>query len=836
MNELKFIASFFIVLALQPATQFYKTPTQENPTLTVDAGFASYTKSDSWTPLRVTLVNKGELFDGTLEVLNTTSTIDEIFTQPVVLAAASSRTITLYVPGDGRSFEVHLLREDRTVVARAEPTLHKLAATDRLILTVSDPPDALNLLGSLHTPYGDSVVAQLRSDEIPEYAAALNAADVLVFRAVDTSILSKPQIDAIHAWVLTGGHLLLIGGPSANLAYSAFADLAPAAPGASMFISAHTLSEFGIAQQLAPSPTFRTDLMPVQSLRQLRTDAEVLAAAPETPLIVRRHFGSGFVDQLAFDPALAPLRDHLETERILAALLGARVNRTNAFVRITNADIAQRAAATVPATALPSPLTVLAWLAAYLFFLGPVNFFFLRRIRRLHLAWITLPVLTTFTCITAIFNSTYTNGNQPLLQRLTIRFGQVDTADAQTFTLAGAGAARVSQFDVFTDAALTREIAAPRTDEEAQHDHIVIMPGATGRIAALQLGERMRTLFAASNVAPHDGAAVAVDAYFQPADAQANAAARITAIVHNHGTTPLHDCTLLAGRSYHSIGTLTPSQSITAVVQLQVGHPQTRLNLRGSDLARNIPYNGRYLSSAGETSPPESSESPAEPAPFELNGAPLTDAVVNWQQYEPNTQHKIARQLLIEALLGTEFTPAGLSIACWSNTSAPQITIDDAQTNDETLLLWRTPLQPYLIDATQDVPPDLYEWDLTNSDSAARIDRYGLTLEPGTHIVNLDPWLPLRRTRNTKASMHLDLRLIPESRTDITVTATVDAWDWQRSHFQEVAPTLDSLALLPTLGDEFVAPNGDIRLRLHVRNGQVTLTHIAPTVHFARTQ
>jgi hypothetical protein len=249
------LASVLLALTAQPVQA--QDP-QPGLSMSVEAGFGGYIKELTWTPLRVNLNNEGQPFDGELRVINSRTQADVSFVQPISLGRGSRRSVTLFVPGNTNSFEVQLRQGEQIVLSNA-PAVRQLTGIDRLAVVVSDPPDAFNFLGDTRNPFGGgTALAPLRLDQLPDRAAALDAIDVLVFASVDTSALSRAQRTAIQNWVLSGGHLVLAGGPGATATASGLTDLAPAqAAGTLTQADAAALTDV-IAPgsiEVAPAPT-----------------------------------------------------------------------------------------------------------------------------------------------------------------------------------------------------------------------------------------------------------------------------------------------------------------------------------------------------------------------------------------------------------------------------------------------------------------------------------------------------------------------------------------------------------------------------------------------------
>ena len=817
-------AALCVCACLTPLLPAHAGPAAQRAVrLSAEIGFDSYVRTERWTELRLTIENAGPAFSGSAEVRSAARVVEEVFLRPLTVGENATRRATLTLPGDLDSYEVLLRDAAGAVVASATPNVRRLDDRDRLIVVVSDPPDALNFLGALPAPFADggsSLVAPSSITDLPALGPALDAADVIVFRAVDTSALGADQVRALRSWVLAGGHLVLVGGPSAAATHAGLNDLAPAAPGAPLFVPLPSLAAFARADALA-APA------PATTLTALHAEADVLAAAPQSPLVVRRRIGSGVVDALAFDPALEPLRSWPGTLPLLHRLLRARPSATGGALRIVNADDAVAAATSMPAPDIPSPLTALAWLAAYALVLGPLNLFALRKLKRLQLAWITAPAITVVFVVTALVGGVPFIGNPPLMQRLTVRLAHAGEPTARTAALIGLWSPRAAPHTVAAQSTALRELAARRTGDEPIIDAVAVAD-AIG-IPNLTLGVRPRALF----VQGDDDAPAAL---FGSAEFVADASPYVQATLTNRAANDLRDCTLLIGRDYHAIGDIPAGATVQAQATLYVDHPQLAFGMTDDAQRAASPYDGKRVGALTDASPARSDRAPAEPAPFDRNGAPPVDALANWIDYRGNRQRHEARVGLLLALLdqqrGAFGDAPGAAVACWSDEPIVDATIAGALAFDQTLTLHRLPAAPHVVDRPQTLPADLYALALVGATSRIASARDGLTLTPGEHELSFEPWIPVRRTSAVRASAAVALRIEAEQRTDVRATATISAWNWANARFDEIAPDLAALDRLPTLGDDYLSPTGELRLLLRVTGGRITVQRAAPTVRF----
>ena len=113
---------------------------------------------------------------------------------------------------------------------------------------------------------------------------------------------------------------------------------------------------------------------------------------------------------------------------------------------------------------------------------------------------------------------------------------------------------------------------------------------------------------------------------------------------------------------------------------------------------RSVSGRSRFISlscSSPESAPPAANGD----YPFDLNGAPAVNALVNWQVFDRNELLQEARYGLVASILGLEYVSPGVTLGCWSSKPETDFTVENAQYTDQTLLLWRLPVQTHLVDA-----------------------------------------------------------------------------------------------------------------------------------------
>ncbi len=797
--------------------------------MVVDAGFNSYVKENAWTPLRITLVNSGDPIEGELEVTNTSLATTERFVQPVSLGRNARRQVMLYAPPGSDSLEVRLISGDQ-VIASVTPVTRQLAPTDRLVLIASDPPDAFNFIGDVRAPNGStSALALLRLDQFPDRVAALAIADAIVLDNVDTNAFTQAQRDAIRQWVASGGHLILAGGPNAELVLGGLNEIAPGR-------SERALSDTdaGALIALAAPVAFESlDVLPSSSVPVIRLQpaaphVRTLAGSSETPLILRREIGRGMVDQLAFDPALAPLRDWPGRAALFTALLGGRAGLANDVGIIGEGTAATFAAAALTAASPPPSLVVGGFFALYVLVIGPLNFLILRRLRKLSWAWVTVPAIVIAFTLLGLLTGFRLRGNQPHVHRLSVTLGDATTGDAQTFGVFGLFSPRRVEASLEAGRSLMRLVEPPRNPDEPATS-VTFAIGEPSRIIGIAVtNSDVRTVYA------RDGATLLpVNASLRFISGTGNTAATIAGTIRNDTPHRLRNCAVVAGKDYQAIGDVAPGVTTDVKLNLVVGHPHSLPLLRTINASRERLTGGRTFGfgASGRSSRPSSSGSSVSLAgsayPFEQNTPPLADALVNWQDFSDEPIRQDAQFGLVSTVFGAESVGPGVYLGCWEWRDETGAQIEGADYTDRALRLWRLPVEQHLVAAGEMLPPDVFTWNIIATNAGAELNDNGLLMETGEHIIALTPWLDVRTT-NTMSQITLNIEFDNAS-TSLSALrdASIALFNWQTRAFEAVINDASDLTTQNTHSGPYLSPGGQIFIKVSSPTDSLTLIRLA---------
>jgi hypothetical protein len=271
--------------------------------ITAVVGFADTFRPGHWTPVHVTVANRGASFFGELEVAVTGGDAlrgRQFLTshrRALELHRDTRKTFQFVVRPEGLSRPLAIrVRADGRELARAEVDLRARFIAERLLLVLSRDAN----LDYLNESSGASLkVVYPHPELLPAHWRGYDAVAALVVHGVSLERLSTSQFDALHKWIAQGGILAVSGGSDyALLRGPRLSALLPAVPaGMTRLDSGDLRSAFSASLDVSrPVHVHRLDV--VRGRVHLGTDT--------APLIVERALGLGRVLYLAFDVAAHP--------------------------------------------------------------------------------------------------------------------------------------------------------------------------------------------------------------------------------------------------------------------------------------------------------------------------------------------------------------------------------------------------------------------------------------------------------------------------------------------------------------------------------------------------
>jgi len=293
--------------------------------------------------------------------------------------------------------------------------------------------------GSSSQP-GPAVVLYPRPEDLPESPRAYQMADIVFLGDLPLDALTDGQWEAVLAWVRSGGHLVVSGGPDlTRLQSTRLRGILPLEPrGVRSLPSLPALAaRYGAPPVRGPVPV-ATGPLRAQAGAFIRQNGVILAA--------QQRLGVGWVTFTAFDlaaPELQAWAGQTALWRDLAAR-GVRELRAADIVAAAAGSASWRgmgggladALAGVQAGDAPSFTAIGLFLAAYIVLLVPANYLLLRRWDRRELAWITAPLIIALFTTGAYAVGYSVKGGQLFLRHATVMEGAANVDGFDCHTLA----------------------------------------------------------------------------------------------------------------------------------------------------------------------------------------------------------------------------------------------------------------------------------------------------------------------------------------------------------------------------------------------------------------
>lgn len=387
-------------------------------TIHVAAGYSAQFRDTAWTPVRVTLRNRtSQSISGEVTVADTSNTnqgpplpYHSQYEASVVLPAGATKRVTIYIPGYDIQGEVD---------ARfSSPGLRSVTGSDYItsfgdevmsVGTFSNDPSTTSWLNRVNqnTPLAVIHLNAATIDPVPDVLASF---DAIILSNVDASQLDRDQLTALEQYVRDGGALILVGGPDWQETLRPL----PAGLLPGHLAGTRTLGNLQGLRTLVPSAPVPTGRTAVSVLTQ--PHGTVLARQNGVPLVVRNPVGAGQIEYLAFDPELDPIARWSGGSDLLQHLITrAAPLAANRVAQPTNGPPIgpygkffgdpfglSSELANLPSAALPSLILFVILTILFVLIIGPINFLFLRRLRRREFMWVTVPALA-LVCVVSTF-------------------------------------------------------------------------------------------------------------------------------------------------------------------------------------------------------------------------------------------------------------------------------------------------------------------------------------------------------------------------------------------------------------------------------------------------
>lgn len=392
-------------------------------TMEVSTATNGYFKYGEWLPLWIQLENSGADVEVEIQVRVPTTQGSAVFATPVSLASGARKRVPLYVLPNNYAEVVEVLAvSGNDTLSRKIVTVSGLANTTFMFGVIAPEQGALTLIKGVVLPGRSRLieVANLSLPNLPEKVEGLGSFDALIINDSDTSILTIDQKAALSQWVRQGGKLIIGGGAGALKTASGLPqDILPFLPNNLVEVTqVHSLSDFANTEAIQNPGPFTLAIGD-------QLEARTVLSSQGHPLLLEKSAGAGTVYFIALDLANAPFNGWPGTTGFWAKLVGPGSTYPDWLppdmsVRQMTSNQMNYALANLPALDLPSIRGLTFLLGFYVLMVGPVNYFVLRWLKRLHWAWLTIPFMTIFFSAGAFTIGYLLRGNDIIVNKIAI--------------------------------------------------------------------------------------------------------------------------------------------------------------------------------------------------------------------------------------------------------------------------------------------------------------------------------------------------------------------------------------------------------------------------------
>jgi hypothetical protein len=750
--------------------------------LTASAGFDGYFKEGHWIPVHIIAENIGPSLDGRIEVsLKRLNNATSAYTYPISLPNTSRKEFFLYIYPEsyyvGRDIKISLIANN-TEVASTNARLTAVRDIDLLFGVISGSPSEFNLLADLDPTDGDAFVAQLDMNGLPDRSAGLSGLDILVISNVDTGAISESQLQSLRNWLVSGGRLLVTGGPNWQKTAAGLSGLLPLSPRNTQSLS-----------DLSSLSSFSQSQFPIVGGAKISTgalteDAQTLVSQSGYPLILTRPLGLGSIIYLSVDPSLEPLRRWGGLENLYGQLLNADQDLPGWADGFQNWDFAAQAIASLPSLAAPSALLFCGFLSLYVIALGPVNFVILRKLKRRELAWFSIPGLVLLFSMLSYLIGSQMRGNQPLISRMAIVQVWPGSSTARVDGLLGVFSPNRSTYRVEIGSGFLAH-PIPTSARVLSGGNWTIMQDSAGvTLPDLRVEVGGLEALAVEGNIPAPQVTHDLKLYL---DSQG---ASLQGSIANQSALTLDGAVLIAPGKTQQLGDFKPGDT--------------------RDISINLHAAGRAAQS-GQS--PNVTTSGSGIVYFNPGADTLAMDILGTSNYYQDKEIN-RRYLLLNALLSTQNGKAGpgggVYLTGWASGSPIPASLQGKKASDEDTTLYIFNLSPSLDfrDNRLSIPPALFSWTTLSPGPTDHDSPYETRLFPGSYAVKFSLSQPLRFSSVQALTLHLK-----SSGTQGSSGLQIYLWNYLIEDWISFGK-LDWGDFSVANPEKFVGPGGEVRLKI----------------------
>ncbi len=529
----------------------HQAAAQQQPglTLEIEAGYDGDYRVSQWFPVTIIASNDGPDIQGEIEWSYPT---DDRMTirRAIDLPRGARKRVTFNALANSfmRSARVRLWADDQ-MVYEADVRLQPIEAERYVIGVLSSDATMLNSLSSIESlnASGTSIV---RFDPalLPENAMALTGIDALFIHDISTADLSDAQRDALQLWTNLGGSLVVSGGVNAEQTVPGMETMLPVEVGALQSgVSLTSLGKYAAAG---------TDPLP----QDARTTANRVTLRPgatgldTNDLLLQHDYGAGQVIFSAFD--VSALRAWQGEPDLWAQVLGSEPNFSPAAAFRWQSNNLLPQVLQLPELDLPPFGVLLLFVIGYVVLIGPLNFFVLRRMRRLELAWLTIPATVMLFVVGTYATSILIRGVTPQVMQVTVVQSFEGHEQSQATSFMGVFSPRRQQYTAdFADEVL---VSTNRFDNMNLNQPQLLWTDTATELRDILVDVSSLRTFIVEETLP---AEVQVSSAFQ------RDGVTVTGEVRNESGFALEDALLVTNNSVERLNTILPDATVSVSIR-----------------------------------------------------------------------------------------------------------------------------------------------------------------------------------------------------------------------------------------------------------------------------
>lgn len=406
----------------------------------VKFGFDGNYKMKAWTPVKVVMENNDKDVHGELSIIISPQNNELLCKRSVDLPKNSKQVYWLYPFQTDYIYGTPEVRFDlRSKTLLGDVKTDEVVATisnaqninesDQIVLVVGEEDGGLNLVSG-NWGSGQVHVIAVPEEDLPDKYFGYDGVDLMIMSFVRLSSLSQAQKSAITDWIMDGGKLFISSGQNAQIYKNSFLEsLLPVELG-SLITTPFPISLETFFDSEAPFLEENKILLCDNSVRNGR----VFLSRGDTPILVSGNYGMGEVVFAAFDVASKPFRKWDGRRELIRYFLDIKEqsggyssgnNLYNDIFTWISSD---------PSIAMPSFGVVLLFVIIYIIFVGPVNYFWLKKKGKLEFAWISIPIIVIIFSLIAMFIGYAKKGTSLVVRSFSVVETDVDMQQARAET------------------------------------------------------------------------------------------------------------------------------------------------------------------------------------------------------------------------------------------------------------------------------------------------------------------------------------------------------------------------------------------------------------------